>query len=171
MELQGTNIKLRTWKTDDAAALQRHADNKNIADFLLDRFPHPYTLQEAVIYIDSKLQQHPVTNFVIDITGEAAGAISLDFRTDVYRKTPLLGYWLGEEYWGRGIMPEAIKLITSYAFQQMDIICIHAFTLSKNLKSMRVLEKAGYTKQGILRQSVIKNNEVLDEHIYAIFNG
>jgi RimJ/RimL family protein N-acetyltransferase len=116
-----------------------------------------------------KINEEPVTNFAIEVNGEVAGVIGLDFRADVYRKTPLIGYWLSEQYWGRGIIPEAVKLITAYGFNNLDIICIQAAILSKNPKSMRVLEKAGYIKQGVLKGSVIKNNEILDEHVYAAY--
>jgi RimJ/RimL family protein N-acetyltransferase len=93
----------------------------------------------------------------------------VELRQDIYSKTPLLGYWLSEQYWGKGIITEAVKLITVYAFSNLDIICIQACVLSKNQASMRVLEKAGYIKQGILKQSVIKNNQVFDEHVYAAY--
>lgn len=168
MELKSTGFKLRTWRLGDAPALQKFADNRSISDYLLDRFPSPYTIDDAISFIGSKLQQRPALNFAIEVNKEAAGIIGLEMRTDIYRKTPLLGYWLAEPYWGKSIMPEVVKLITTYAFEHLDIICIQANVLSKNPNSMRVLEKVGYEKQGILKHSVIKNNEVLDEHVYAI---
>jgi RimJ/RimL family protein N-acetyltransferase len=79
-----------------------------------------------------------------------------------------MGYWLAEHYWGKGMMPQAVKLVTDYAFAHLDVMCIVAFVLSKNPASMRVMEKAGFTKQGIIQKSVIKNGEVLDEHIYCL---
>ena len=171
MEIKGTEFILRKWRTEDAPSLQKHADNVNVSACLLDRFPSPYTLHDAEAFIAMKMYEEPVTNFAIEINGEVAGVIGLDFRADVYRKTPLLGYWLSEQYWGRGIIPEAVKLITDYGFNNLDIICIQAAILSKNPKSMRVLEKAGYIKQGVLRGSVIKNNEILDEHVYAAYKS
>ena len=169
MEINGTGFTLRKWRTEDAPSLQKHADNVNVSACLLDRFPSPYTLQDAETFIAMKINEEPVTNFAIEVNGEVAGVIGLDFRADVYRKTPLIGYWLSEQYWGRGIIPEAVKLITTYGFNNLDIICIQAAILSKNPKSMRVLEKAGYIKQGVLKGSVIKNNEILDEHVYAAY--
>jgi [ribosomal protein S5]-alanine N-acetyltransferase len=168
MRLAGHGFTLREWKLDDAASLQKHADNKNIASFLLDRFPSPYTIEDATGWISTKLNQNPVSNFAIDIDGQVAGVIGLDFREDVYRKAPLLGYWVSEAYWGRGITAEAIKLITDYCFNRLDIVRIQAGVLSNNPKSMRVLEKAGYTKEGILKKNIIKNGMILDEHIYAM---
>jgi ribosomal-protein-alanine N-acetyltransferase len=92
----------------------------------------------------------------------------LEVKEDVYRKTALLGYWLSEDFWGRGIMPEGVKLISDYAFKNLDIIRIQAGVFSNNPKSMRVLEKAGFAKEGILKNAIIKNETILDEHIYAI---
>ncbi|WP_183568488.1 GNAT family N-acetyltransferase [Mucilaginibacter sp. SP1R1] len=168
MELQGTGFTLRQWKPGDAASLQKHADNTNISDFLFDRFPSPYTLTDAEQFINSKINQEPVTNFAITIDDEVVGVIGIDFRADIYRKAPLIGYWVSEQLWGKGIMPQAVNLVTNYGFTHLDIVRIQAGVLGNNPKSMRVLEKAGFTKEGILRNSIIKNNQILDEHIYAI---
>jgi ribosomal-protein-alanine N-acetyltransferase len=169
MELTGNGFTLRGWHPDDSLSLQHHANNPNVAASLLDRFPNPYTLEDAVNWIKINLNQDPLINFAIAVEGSAVGGIAIDLRQDVYRKTPLIGYWLGEEHWGKGIMPQAVKLIVDYAFKNLDIICIQAFILSSNPKSMRVLEKAGFQKQGILKQSVIKAGNILDEHVYAAF--
>src|SRR5471030_3072869 len=168
MELEGPGFTLRGWKLTDAVSLQKHADNKNISCFLLDRFPSPYTMEAATAWVSFKLGEYPVTNFAIDIDGEVVGVIGLDFREDVYRKAPLLGYWISEEYWGRGIMTEAIKLVSNYALYNLDIVRIQAGVLGNNPSYMRALEKAGYVKEGILRNSIIKNGVILDEHIYAV---
>jgi ribosomal-protein-alanine N-acetyltransferase len=168
MELRASTFVLRPWHLSDAESLQRHANNPKVAGCLLDRFPSPYTMKDAVDWVTFNQNQNPVVNFAIAVDGHVVGGIGFDFRTDIYRKTPLVGYWLSEEYWGRGIMPEALKLVTNYAFEQLDVICIQANPLSKNSKSVRVLEKAGYSQQGIIKQSIIKDGEIMDEYIFAI---
>ena len=170
-ELKGSNFVLRKWHPDDAVSLQKYADNINVSGFLLDRFPSPYTLADAINFINHKITEETITNFPIIIDGEASGVIGVDMRQDIYRKTPLLGYWLREDYWGRGIITEAIGLITQYAFNNLDIMTIQANVLGKNPASMRALEKAGFVKQGILERSVIKDNQVFDEHVYACFKS
>ena len=171
MELRGQGFKLRTFTEDDAAALQRYANNTNISDFLFDRFPSPYTMEEAIKWIAGKLEQNPVTHFVIDVDGELSGIIGIDKREDVYRKAQLLGYWLRQDYWGRGIMRQAIKLITAHAFKNLDIVRLQAGVLANNPRSMRVLEKAGFIKEGVLRCNIIKHGIVMDEHIYGIIKA
>lgn len=168
MELKGDGFLLRGWKMEDAESLQKHADNTAISDFLLYRFPSPYTMEDAIHWIKIMQYQNPVLNFSIDINGNAVGAIGLELKEDVYRKTALLGYWIGEDFWGHGIMPKAVKLITDYAFKNLDIIRIQADIFSNNPKSMRVLQGVGFTKEAVLKKAIIKNGMILDEHIYAL---
>jgi len=168
MELQGPGFILRGWLPEDAVSLQKHADNTNITDFLMDRFPSPYTMDEAVNWIKMMQHQDPMVIFSIAVDGNVVGGIGLELRGDVYSKAPLIGYWLGQEYWGRGIMPEAVKLVTNYAFTHLDVVRLQAGIFGNNPKSMRVLEKAGYTKEGVMKSSIFKNGVILDEHIYAI---
>ena len=168
MELHGNGFKLRGWTKEDAAAIQPHADNPNVYSYLLDRFPHPYTMEAAESWVNMMLNLEPNYNFVIEVDGTAVGVIGLEMRDDVYRKSPLIGYWLSETLWGRGIMTAAIRLICAYAFENLDIIRIQAGVLGNNLRSMRTLEKAGFIKEGILKNSMVKNGMILDEHIYGL---
>jgi ribosomal-protein-alanine N-acetyltransferase len=169
MELHGNGFTIRGWKKGDEISLQKHADSTKISRFLLDRFPSPYTMDEAIWWVDRLIDQpEPLLNFAITIDDKVIGGIGLEPREDVYRKTALLGYWLSEELWGRGIITQAVKLITQYAFESLDLIRIQAGILSTNPASMRVLEKAGYVKEGISRNAVIKNGEIVDEHVYAM---
>jgi ribosomal-protein-alanine N-acetyltransferase len=168
MELAANNFVLRRWKTTDAPSLQKNADDPKVSATLLDRFPSPYTLADAEYFISLKIDEDPITNFVIDIAGEVAGVISVDMRADIYRKTPLLGYWISPQHRGKGIVTEAVGMIANYAFKNLDILCIQANTLGNNKASMRVLERAGFIKQGVLPKTVIKNGEILDEHLYTL---
>jgi len=168
MELKGNGFMLRGWRLDDAESLQKHADNPNIYSFLLDRFPHPYTMDAAISWTQQMLYQNPTINFAIAIDDQVVGGIGLEMRDDVYRKAPLIGYWLSEHLWGKAIMPEAIKLLIDYAFSNLDIVRIQAGVLSNNLRSIRVLEKSGFVKEGVLKNGIIKNEMILDEWIYGM---
>ena len=168
MELKGTGFLLRRWKPGDEASLQKHADNPKISANLLDRFPSPYTMDDAIFWVNLMRDQDPLINFTIVINNEAAGGIGLEPREDVYRNTALIGYWLSEDHWGKGIMMQAVKLVVDYAFTNLDIVRVQAGVLSKNPASMRVLEKAGFVKEGVMRNAIIKRGEIMDEHLYAI---
>jgi len=168
MELHGNGFKLRGWKKEDAVSLQKHADNPNVYTFLMDRFPHPYTMEAAEHWVNIMLLLEPNYNFVIEVEGDAVGVIGLEMRDDIYSKSPLIGYWISETLWGRGIMTSAIKLITTFAFENLDIIRIQAGVLGNNPRSMRTLENARFVKEGILKNSMVKNGVVLDEHVYGL---
>ena len=89
-------------------------------------------------------------------------------NNDISRCSAEIGYWLGEAYWGRGIVTEAVSALTQWAFDNFDLSRIYAGVLEWNPASMRVLEKAGYQLEGRLRKAVVKQNHVMDEFIYAI---
>jgi len=168
MELKGNAFILRQWQAGDEISLQQQANNSNISRYLFDRFPYPYTLADAENWIAMLHDQNPVTNFAIVINEQVAGAIELKPEQDIHHKTFTLGYWLGQDHWGKGIMTEAVNLITGYAFNNFDIIRIQAIVNDNNPASMRVLEKAGFKKEGILKNAIVKNGEVMDEHLYAL---
>lgn len=168
MELHGTGFTLRGWHADDIPSLQKYADNPNVYNSLMDAFPHPYTTDDAVNWINLMQKQSPILVFAIDLGGELVGGIGLEMRQDIYSKAPLIGYWLGEPFWGRGIMTEAVKLVADYAFAKLDIVRLQAGILGNNPASMRVLEKAGFVKEGVLHNAIVKNGEVLDEHVYGL---
>jgi ribosomal-protein-alanine N-acetyltransferase len=164
MELQGNSFALRNWKVTDAPALQKHADNTKIANCLLDRFPSPYTLADAEFFINLKIDQDPVTNFAIVIDNEVCGVIGIDNFGD---DKPLIGYWLSEQYWGKSITTEAVKLFTAYSLNHLGITQLYADVASKNPASIRVLEKAGYVKTEVLKNNLTLRGEVYDKHVYT----
>lgn len=146
----------------------RHANNRHVWLTLRDQFPHPYTRADGEDWLAHIAQQEPVTSFAIVVAGEAAGGIGLAPQPDVHRRSAELGYWLGEAFWNRGIMTAAVRTFTTHAFDEYDLLRIFAGVFSTNPASMRVLEKAGYTREGILKKSVVKDGQVLDQVLYAV---
>jgi RimJ/RimL family protein N-acetyltransferase len=140
-----------------------------VARQLRDRFPHPYTRADAVTFLKSAAAALP-TNLAIDVDGEAAGGIGFVRGTDVERFGAEIGYWLGEAFWGRGIITEALELVTAYAFEQFDLLRLYALPFADNAGSIRVLEKAGYTREGVLRSSCVKYGQRRDQILYARVN-
>lgn len=168
MELQGKGFTLREIRITDAASLQKHADNPKVSAFLMDRFPSPYTMADADVWVNLMQHQQPLTHFAITIDNELCGGITVELMSDVNRITGEIGYWLAEPFWRRGIATQAVNLVTGYAFKNLSLLRVQAWVYHKNTASMRVLEKAGYTKEGVLRNAVIKNGVVMDKHMYAI---
>jgi RimJ/RimL family protein N-acetyltransferase len=79
-----------------------------------------------------------------------------------------MGYWLAEDYWGKGIMPEAIRQMVEYSFNNLDIDRIFARPFGINIASQRVLEKAGFILEARFEKTILKNGEHLDEMYYAV---
>ncbi len=162
------NITLRPWRLDDLDRLVQLADNPKIAANLMDRFPHPYTRESGVNFIHMAMSSQPASVLAITLDDELVGGIGVHPQADVYRKNMELGYWLAEEYWGKGIITEAIKLIVPYAFDNFDINRIYARPFGGNIASQKVLEKNGFHLEATLRGTFYKDGQYLDELIYGI---
>jgi len=159
---------VRSWEWRDRDAIVRHANNRNVWINLRDRFPHPYTLRDARTWLDMVIGIKPVTSFAIAVGDEAVGGIGFTLQPDVAHRSAEIGYWLGEEFWGRGIATDALKAVTRYAFANFDICRIFAHVFEWNGASARVLEKAGYSFEGRLRKSVTKDGQTIDQLMYAV---
>ena len=161
--------KIREWRHADAADLARLADDREVWLGLRDLFPHPYGIGDALAFISLAGRMDPQTFFAIEVAGSLAGGIGCTRRTDVERIGAEVGYWLGRAYWGRGIATAALRLLTAQAFAaDRELRRLWAVPFVTNIASARVLEKAGYTREGTLRQSAIKDGRVLDQWMYAI---
>jgi Acetyltransferases, including N-acetylases of ribosomal proteins len=169
MEIPFEGGLLRPWEISDAEELALVADNKNIADNLRDLFPHPYSKDNAVQWLSTVLDQEgPKRYFAIIAEGKLAGSIGLTPKTDIYRKNAEVGYFIAQEFWGRGIASKALIAITAYAFRTFEIIRVYAEPFADNIGSRLVLEKAGYTLEATFKNYVIKNGVIKDSCIYSV---
>ncbi len=151
----------------DADDLVAHANNVNVARQLRDRFPHPYTKDDALAFLKFASTSNPPSNFAIDVDAGAVGGLGFVAGTDVERFSAEVGYWLGEACWGRGICTEALELFTRYAFDELGLLRLYALPFADNAASIRVLEKAGYAREGTLNSSCVKYGERRDQALYA----
>jgi ribosomal-protein-alanine N-acetyltransferase len=145
----------------------RHANNRKVWIQLRDRFPYPYTDAHGREFLTHVTHQRPATVWAIEIDGQAVGGIGVVPLTDVERVSAEIGYWLGEQYWGRGVMTEAVRAVTAEAFRLLDLRRIFALPFADNRGSVRVLEKAGYVLEGRLRRSAIKDGVVRDQLLFG----
>jgi ribosomal-protein-alanine N-acetyltransferase len=171
MRLNGTLCAVRRWTADDVEALVRHANNVNIARQLRDRFPNPYTRSNAIAFLKHATAGDPPTSLAIEADHQAVGGIGYVAGTDVERYTAEIGYWLSEQYWGRGIVTEALVLVTTFAFSERNLLRLYAVPFADNVASMRVLEKAGYVCEGVMRASSVKYGQPRDQAMYARVNA
>ena len=168
--LEGERCRVRRWRAADAASIVAHANNINVAKYLRDRFPHPYTQKDAQQFLERAILAPDPGNLAIEVEGAAVGGIGYVPGHDVERFSAEIGYWLGEGLWGRGIATEAVSLVTADAFDRMNFLRLFALPFADNPGSIRVLEKAGYLREGVLRASSVKYGVPKDQVMYAKVN-
>jgi len=169
MEIIFEGVILRPWSLKDADRLAVIANNKNIADNLRDGFPFPYSLSDAHSWLNSVIPiNDPAKFFAISSDNLLIGSIGIVTKEDIYRKNVEIGYFLAEEYWGKGIISKAVKAVTAYAFSSFDIIRVYAEPFADNPGSRRVLEKAGFNCDAVFKKNVIKNGIIKDSCIYSV---
>lgn len=164
------DFQLRPWSIEDAEDIAVEADNPRIAANLRNVFPCPYTLKDAVDYITdciSKEGGRQITR-AIEVDGRAVGSIGIFLLNDVYEKSAELGYWLSEKYWRKGIMSRAVRMLCREAFETFDIVRIFAEPFACNAGSRGVLEKAGFTCEGTMKNGIYKNGQIHSYCIYAL---
>jgi ribosomal-protein-alanine N-acetyltransferase len=162
-----STCQLREFRKGDEPSLVRHANNRNVWKNLRDAFPFPYKSADARHWIRLATSNGLNYVFAIDVDGFAVGAIGLHPGIDVHRHSVEIGYWLSEEYWNRGICTEAVQVVTNYAFTTLGMSRVHAEVFHWNTASMRVLEKAGFAREGLLKKSAFKDNQWVDEVVFA----
>jgi [ribosomal protein S5]-alanine N-acetyltransferase len=162
-------LLLRSYEKGDAARIAEIANNKNIARNMADIFPFPYTLEEAEKWIEIATGEDKIkTNFVIIFEGEIVGGAGFSLKEGMHEGIADGGYWLGEDYWGKGFGTEAWKAVRDYGFENFDIRKLQAGAYSWNPASSNILEKSGFVKEGVLRDADIRFGDVCDEIRYGL---
>jgi [ribosomal protein S5]-alanine N-acetyltransferase len=169
VKLECGRCVLRPWSEGDAPSLVRRANNYEVWRRLRDRSPLPYSQADAEQWIAFAQQQDPQTQFAIEVHGEeVASGITLELGSDIERCSAEIGYWLGEAFWGKGITTAAVRALTSYGFEVFNHTCVFAVPFANSTASIRLLEKCGYVREGVMRRRAIKEGVVLDQVLYAV---
>jgi [ribosomal protein S5]-alanine N-acetyltransferase len=151
-------VKLRAWQSSDLENLVQYANNPQIANNLMDRFPHPYSEADGKAFLAFAQSNGAEQIFAIEVDGQAVGGISIEPQTDIHRKNAELGYWLAQPFWGQGIVSEAIRQVVDFAFSTYNIDRIFARPFGTNSASHRVLEKNHFILEGRFEKVLYKNN-------------
>ncbi len=167
MNLALRTCTLRSWLERDVESLARLGDNFNVWRNMTDGFPRPFTPERARVFIENARTARPETRFAIAVDGEAVGGIGFGLHEGIGRVSAELGYWLGEPFWGQGVMTEAIGAATQHALSAYGLTRVFATPFASNVASARALEKAGYVLEGRMRRCAIKEGRVIDQLLYA----
>ena len=162
--------RIRKWELSDAKDLAAALSNRKVQDNLRDGLHYPYTEQDGKEFISAMLSadENETFAFAITVNNMVIGSIGIFRQGNIHRQTAELGYYIAEEYWGKGIMTEAVKQICEYVFANSDIIRIYAEPFAYNIASCRALEKAGFQYEGTLRSNAVKNGKVIDMKMYSL---
>ena len=161
-------VVLKYFHREVADRLAILANNPRVSAQVRDNFPFPYTISDAYFWIDLCNKQHAGSyHRAIYYHDEFVGGIGVLQQEDIYRYNAEIGYWLGEPYWGLNIATEAVKQMTAWIFANTEIHRLFAGVFETNKASMRVLEKAGYQSEAVHRKAIVKNGQVIDEHLFV----
>lgn len=171
MKIVKDRFVLRPWNIGDSKSLVKYANNINVWNNVRDYFPHPYNENDAKTFIDLVSGKPFIQEMAIEINNEAVGGLGFIPMTDVERLNAEIGYWVGEPFWNKGIVTEAVAAFIDYIFLNTDIIRLYATIFEFNIASMKVLEKNGFSKIGILKRAAIKNGKIIDLHYYELLKS
>lgn len=163
--IECSTFLLRPWVASDLESLVQYANNRNIWRNLRDMFPHPYTRADGEQWLGNGADVEGT--YAIDVDGAAVGTISVERGSEIEQLAAEIGYWLGEPFWGRGIVSEAVRRLTDLALAEPDIVRVYAPVFAWNARSMRVLENNGYVRECVLRRAGFKDGTIIDRVFYA----
>ncbi|KAI8962391.1 acyl-CoA N-acyltransferase [Daldinia sp. FL1419] len=161
---------IRAYVPSDAEPMSAAANFPEIVQYMRNTFPHPYTVENAKSWINFATSGDPIVNFaILTLDGAFAGAIGLNPHKDIESRTWEIGYWIGMDYWGKGMATSALKAFSIWAFSHYpELLRIEAGVFSENVASQKVLERVGYTKEGLRRQAVFKKGKIIDQVTYSL---
>ncbi len=160
--------RLRAFRRGDEHDLVIAAESREIWRNVRDAFPHPYTREDAERWIAYNEGLAPVLNFAVELDDRVVGGLGLVLGQDVHRHAAEVGYWLARPVWGRGLATAGVRALVRYAFDELQLVRLHAGVFVWNPASARVLEKAGFEREGRYRRWAFKDGEYVDAWAYAL---
>jgi len=166
LEVEGYG--LREYAKEDIPRLCALANDYEIWRRVTDLFPRPYDPMAALRWVSLQAELDPAENLAIVGPDGLVGGIGVMLSTvPNFRHDGEIGYWLGRLYWGRGLTAAATQAFMAWAAPAHRLHRFSAKVYEGNERSCRVLEKCGFTREGVLRQAVHKEGETLDMYVYG----
>ncbi|MDQ2982358.1 MAG: GNAT family N-acetyltransferase [Actinomycetota bacterium] len=150
-------VTLRPWAPADASSIAEACREEEIAQWL-DQIPQPYTEDDARMYVElCEVGWREGTSSTFAITdrasGEVLGSIGLRHLPGLDEGTSEIGYWVKQPARGRGVATRALRLVSHWAISELRIPRLQLRADEQNEPSKRVAERAGFTREGVLRAS------------------
>ncbi|CAF1313665.1 unnamed protein product [Rotaria sordida] len=156
---------------EDIPSFVKYFNNPTLHANLLTK-PYPYTTKDGEDFIQkiklNSLSLPRIFSIRLQTNNELIGGCGFRRSVKNERRTEI-GYWLGEPYWHRGLMPKIVKRVIEIIKNEWkNLVRIEAKIFPWNKASMRVAEKCGFVFEGVLRKRTHKNGQDIDEHLYAL---
>lgn len=158
-------IKLRQFKTSDTNKLIAFLNTPEVTQYITSAIPQPYTKDDAQWWVENTYMSETIK--AIEFNGTLVGCISATIGENEYNRSAEIGYWIAQEYWNKGIATQAVKQFGDALIQNTNIVRLFVSVVSTNGASIRVLEKNGYTLDGVLVNASYKNGQFFDEHLLS----
>ncbi len=158
-------ISLRPFQISDIELLVCYLNNSEVTTYITGAIPQPYTKSDATWWVENTATLETIK--AIEFNGTFVGCISANLGEHEYSRSAELGYWIAKGYWNKGIATQAVKDFSNKLIETTDIVRLFVSVVSENGASLRVLEKNGYTLDGILKKASYKNGRFFDEHILS----
>lgn len=173
MELRDERILLRTWRMADAPALEAACQDPEIAHWI-PFVPRPYTRADAEVYLRGCLESNEDERCPFAIVSpesdELLGSIDIGLNSHQYRGH--VGYWVVAAARGRGVCTAALRLVSRWALEDLELQRLELITDPDNRASQRVAEKAGYRREGVLRAHLRHpDGRIRDSVMFSLLPG
>ena len=163
---------LKNAERADAAAFlhyftQAHAETDFLTTYADEGTHSVQDMEERLTAQKASRTEIEICAFVDGILVGSAGNHALSTREKLRHRADF-GISILREYWGQGIMTEAVKQICREAFEKFDIVRIYAEPFAYNAGSRKLLEKVGFSQEGVIHQGVCKWGKIHDYCIYGL---
>ena len=162
--LQGERVELRTMEEEDVDFLQTLVSDSRVRSSIM--MAEPVNRQREREWVESQGEGDGY-HFLVCVDGEPVGSVGLGETIDVWR-TANLGYSIAPDHWGNGYATDAVDLACRYAFDERALEKVHATVYETNPASVRVLEKNGFQREGVLRKEAFVDGERIDVYRFGL---
>jgi [ribosomal protein S5]-alanine N-acetyltransferase len=159
-------IKLVEYEKRHLSLLIELLNNPKVTNWLYE-IPVPYTEKDAKSWLKfCRKNKNSLDNilYAIELDNELIGGIGLHKRMEHCYET---GYWIGEQFWGKGYATESLSKVIDFAFNKLNIVRVQAYVFEGNVASEKVLEKCGFIQEGFLLKSHRTNNKYINSKLFA----
>jgi RimJ/RimL family protein N-acetyltransferase len=168
VELRDAHLRLRAWTEDDVPALVAACNDVEIS-YWIPLIPSPYTDADALAFVRAEVTPDE-NSFAITQDGTVVGAIGMAVNSMNYRGR--IGYWVAREVRGQGICTRALRLLSGWALDELELQRLELITDPDNVASQRVAEKVGFHREGVLRAHLRHpDGRIRDSVMFSLLPG